>query len=107
LCRHASAEDLFWDLPLALIVATARIRHHPFSKVPEHWDKQFPRLQWIYNCTEFGVHPGLTNYGGTADVPWLSENPTTGFLARDGGSRTTRLTTIHPLMSRCMLKYRT
>ena len=26
------------------------------------------------------VHPGLTNCGGVVDVPWLSENPTTGTI---------------------------
>lgn len=27
------------------------------------------------------VYPGLTNCGGVVDVPWLSENPTTGTIA--------------------------
>jgi N-acetylneuraminic acid mutarotase len=32
------------------------------------------------------VHPGLTNCGGAVDVPWLSENPTTGTIP-PGGSQ--------------------
>jgi N-acetylneuraminic acid mutarotase len=31
------------------------------------------------------VYPGLTNCGGAADVPWLSENPTEGTIPADGG----------------------
>src|SRR5262249_38306604 len=36
--------------------------------------------------------PGLTNCGGSKDVVWLSENPTEGTLAGDGGQQTVDVT---------------
>ncbi len=52
-------------------------------------------IRWIQPVNSAEVYPGLTSCGVAVDVPWISENPTTGTLPLTRSVEAKQASTLH------------